>query len=180
MPIMPKYPPELPLSTLFTALSPKQQRKALTASMRTEATRLKRAAVANVKSSGLSTKTNVQRGVYSRVYPKRYGLGFLISVKPHGLKGIHTNRQGRQKPVLMFAEEGTQPRNVGRRKGAAKFQKGKYATKAYRTYSRSGHSTGRMKKYGFMDKTFQHETEGVEIRLFTEFEKNVDKAANSI
>lgn len=165
---------------LWQKLSPKEQRKAMTSAMRREANRLKRIAKQNVKASGLSTRTGVDRGVYSRVYPGRYGLGFMVSVKPHGKRAIHTNRQGKQKPVLMFAEEGTTARNVGARKSGASWAKGKYATKRYRKYQRTGHSTGRMPKYGFIERTEQTETAGIEQRLFSDFEQNVTKAAEEV
>lgn len=170
---------------LFDQLSPKEQRKAMAVAMRREANALKKAAQANVRTSGLNTRTRVDKGIYSRVYPKRYGLGFMVSVKPHGgKKGIHRNRYGREKPVLMFAEEGTKPRNVGPRiGGSSSFRKGKYANRKWRDYKRSGHSTGKMPKYGFMEKTEQTETQGIEQRLWTNFERNVtnaaDKAINS-
>ena len=80
----------------------------------------------------------------------------------------------------MFAEEGTAERNVGKRKGGATWAKGKYATKKYRRYERTGHSTGRMKKYGFIERTEQTETAGVEARIFSDFEKNVQRAAENI
>lgn len=167
--------------SLLARLSPREQRKALAGAMRREANRLKKAAQAAVKRSGLGQKnpTRVERGVYSRVYPARYGAGFLVSVKPHGAKkGIHRNRYGREKPVLMFAEEGTVERNVGRRQGHYTMQGGRFASKKYRTYKRSGHSTGRMRAYHFLAQTEQTEATGIEQRLFTEFEKNVSRAAD--
>lgn len=166
------------LAKLYASLSPKEQRKAIAASMRREANRLKKAAQTRVRTSGLSAKTGVDKGVYARVYPKRYGTGFMVSVKPHGAKkGIHTNRQGKQKPVLLFAEEGTKQRNVGRRKGNAQYRQGRFAQKKWRDYNRSGHSTGRMSPYKFLAMTEQTETAGIEQRLWTDFERNVDKAA---
>ena len=168
------------IKQLLDQLSPKDQRKVMASAMRREANKLKRAAQMNVRASGLNTSTRVDKGVYSRVYPKRYGLGFMVSVKPHGAKkGIHRNRYGREKPVLMFAEEGTKPRNVGPRVGGSSaFRKGKYASRKWRDYKRSGHSTGKMPKYGFIEKTEQTETQGIEQRLWTDFERNVAKAAD--
>lgn len=172
---------ERDLAKLYTGLSPKEQRKAIAAAMRHEANRLKKAAQTKVRTSGLSAKTGVDKGVYSRLYPKRYGTGFMVSVKPYGAKkGIHTNRQGKQKPVLLFAEEGTKQRNVGRRKGEAQYRQGRFAQKKWRDYSRSGHSTGRMPRYKFLAMTEQTETAGIEQRLWTDFERNVERAANKV
>ncbi len=167
---------------LLSRLSPREQRKALAGAMRREANSLKRAAQAAVKQSGLGQKhpTKVEKGVYSRVYPARYGAGFLVSVKPHGAKkGIHRNRYGREKPVLMFAEEGTVARRVGRRQGHYTMQGGRFASKKYRTYQRSGHSTGRMRAYHFLADAEQREAPGIEQRLWAEFEKNVSRAADA-
>lgn len=167
------------MASMLQAISPKQQRKAMAGAMRREATRLKKAAQTRVRTSGLNAATGVDQGVYARVYPARYGAGFMVSVKPHGAKkGIHTNRRGLKKPVLLFAEEGTKQRNVGPRKhSTSSWRKGKYATSRWRDYQRTGHSTGRMRPYKFLAMTEQAETPGIEQRLWSQFEKNVAKAA---
>ena len=46
-----------------------------------------------------------------------------------------------------------------------------------RYYTRSGHSTGQMPVYRFMDKAEESTANGVEERLFRNLEANVDKAA---
>lgn len=172
---------------LLSELSPKEQRKALTAAMRREANAIKQAAWSNVRSAPPSKKGStgmardkVYRGIYTRIYPKRYGLGFLVTVKPHGSKGIHTNRRGKQKPVLMFAEEGTKNRNVGPRRGQATLRRGIFARKKWRDYRRTGHTTGSMPRYGFLARAEQTETPGIEQRLWAQFEQNVQRAADNI
>lgn len=173
---------------LLSSISPAEQRKALNSAMRKEANNLKKAAWRNVRSSPPSSKkrsrematSNVYKGVYSRVYPKRYGAGFMVTVKPHGSKGIHTNKRGKQKPVLMFAEEGTEERNVGARRGGYAWAKGMFARKSWRKYNRSGHSTGSMPKYQFLQRAYESEAQGIEQRLWTQFENNVQRAADNI
>ena len=107
-----------PFLDVYKALDVKAQRKAMKGAMRREGNRLKKAAVANLGSSGIGkgTKRSLSSGIYVRTYPDRYGLGFMVSVKPHGKrKGIHLNRQSKEKPVLMWAEDGTRYRKAGRR-----------------------------------------------------------------
>ena len=91
-----------PFLDVYKALDTKTQRKAMKGAMRREGNRLKKAAVANLSSSGIGkgTKRSLSSGIYVRTYPDRYGLGFMVSVKPHGKrKGIHMNRQSKEKPV---------------------------------------------------------------------------------
>ena len=173
---------ERSMAQMLDAISPKQQRKAIAGAMRREANRLKKAAQTRVRTSGLNAATGVDKGVYTRLYPARYGAGFMVSVKPHGAKkGIHTNRRGLKKPVLLFAEQGTKQRNVGPRKhSTSQWRKGKYANKRWRDYQRTGHSTGRMRPSKFLAMTEQAEAPGIEQRLWSQFEKNVAKAANPL
>ena len=46
-----------------------------------------------------------------------------------------------------------------------------------RNYKRSGHSTGYMRGYHFLEKTERETADGVENRIFDDFRKNIDKAA---
>lgn len=163
---------------IYNALDPKAQRKAMKSAMRREANAVKKQAQQNVQASklGKGTSQDVTKGIFARTYPDRYGAGFMVSVNPHGRKGIHTNRQGLQKPILMWAETGTGERHVGKRKGSyRKFSS--IVGRATKRYNRSGHSTGRMPRYGFMEKTERECADGVETRLFDSFQKNIEKAA---
>lgn len=175
-----------PFKEVFEALDLKEQRKAMKGAMRREGNRVKRAAVANLSSSpggkggrplGAGTRQKVSRGIYVRTYPERYGTGFMASVKPHGrIRGVHQNRQGYLKPVLMWAEDGTRSRNVGRRKKSF-FSSSRWSGAKVRNYKRSGHSTGYMRGYHFLEKTERETADGVENRIFDDFRKNIDKAA---
>ena len=73
-------------------------------------------------SSGIAHASKLKKDIRLRVYPR--GGGFMITVKPHGKQGYHVNRFGLEKPVVMWAEEGTKFRFP--RKGAfvAKTDKG--------------------------------------------------------
>lgn len=155
-----------PFKDVFQALDLKDQRKAMRSAMRREGNRLKKQAIANLQGSGIGQGTNgrLSKGIRMRVYPDKFGTGFMLSVKPHKKQGFHKNRQGKEKPVLMWAEEGT------------KYRKTKTKTKVF-ARKRKGHVTGRMKRYGFMRKTGGQATQIVERNLFSDFQKNLERAA---
>lgn len=174
--------------SVLEALDLKEQRKAMRGAMRREANRIRKMAVGNMTSSGLlsskgkkhrkdstTTAGKLGKGIYARVYPDKYGAGFMVSVTPHGKRGIHKNRQGLQKPVLMWAEEGTRFRRVGKRKKGFTYTS-KRTGKKQRAYIRGGHSTGTMPTYGFMEKTEAQATMSVEQNLFKDFQDNLNKA----
>ncbi len=168
-----------PFADVFKALDPKAQRKAMRGAMRREGNRLKKAAVSNLAQSGIGqgTRRSLSSGIYVRTYPERYGLGFMVSVKPHGSRrGIHLNRQGKEKPVLMWAEDGTRYRHVGRRISSF-FGKSRFTGKKIRQYLRGGASRGKMKRYGFLAKTERQTADSVETNLFGNLQANVDRAA---
>lgn len=155
-----------PFLEVFEALDPKAHRRALRSAMRREGNNLKRIAVAQIGSSGLGkgSRAKVAKGVRVRTFPDRYGAGFMLTVKPHGKKGYHKNRQGHEKPVLMWAEDGTRPRYT------------KSKTRFF-VRIRKGHFTGRMKAYRFLKRTEDTGTPQVERGLFDTFRQNLDKEA---
>ena len=153
-----------PFLDVFKTLDVKEQRKAMRGAMRREAKRLRDKAVANLASASAGGKTlgrgtfrDISTGIRVRLYPEKYGAGFMLSVKPRkGGKGFHVNRQILEKPVLMWAEDGTKERCFRKRKI---------------------HATGRMGKYGFMRKTDEQSAHSIEETLFRDFQNNIDKAA---
>ena len=97
---------EQAFTSIFNALDLKQQRKALRKAMRKEGNRVKRITIEELLSTpiGRGTNEDISKGIYLRVYPQRYGTGFMVSIRPKGKRGIHLNRQGLKKPILMWAE----------------------------------------------------------------------------
>ena len=168
-----------PFADVFKVLDQKTQRKAMKSAMRREGNRLKKIAVVNLRESrvGQGTKRDLSRGIYVRTYPDRYGMGFMVSVKPHGKrKGIHLNRQGKEKPVLMWAEDGTRERRAGRRISSF-FGKSRFTGKKIRQYLRGGPRRGKMKRYAYLAKTEQQTADSVETNLFNSLQSNLEKAA---
>lgn len=171
-------------ASVYTALDMKVQRRALRSASRREAENVKKTAMALVKttsrgklSRSLSQATaGIENGILTRVFPDRYGAGFMATVIPHKGKGTHINRQGLEKPVLMWAETGTRSRHRGAKKGSVKTYS-RLVGRATRKYNRSGAPTGRMPEYGFMQKAEEQAAQGVEKRLFDSFQTNIEKAA---
>lgn len=157
----------VPFGEVLSSLDLKEQRKALRGAMRREGNRLKKVAASNLAATGIGqgTRRPLSKGITVRVYPERYGAGFMVSVKPNRKKGYHVNRQGLEKPVLMWAEEGTKRRKT---RSQSRF----YVRK------RRGHDTGRMKRYPFIERTEDGQVTTVESNLWQNFQSNLDKALN--
>lgn len=153
-----------PFRSVFEALDTREQRKALKSAMRREGNRLKKAAAASLQSTGISQgkRQRLSKGLRVRVYPDRYGAGFMVTTKPYKGKGYHVNRQGKEKPVLMWAADGT---------------KARYTKTKTRFFIRrkKGHFTGYMPRYAFMWKTEESMAGNIENSLFDEFQKNLDR-----
>ncbi len=146
-----------PFREVFQALDTRKQRKAMKSAMRKEANLVKKKAQGNMRASGIDTSTGLPKSILTRVYPDKYGLGFMVTVQPHGTRAMHRRRDGKLKPVAFWAETGTRGRNM---RGSRKLR-----------------FTGKMPAYGFMAKT-EREVDGqVENDLFAAFQANVEKAA---
>lgn len=89
--------------------------------------------------NGSKMKRNVRVHVFSR------GGGFEITVKPHGRQGYYRRSQdGKEKPVAMWAAEGTKQR-THRGRGKLKFR----TAQGWKTMK--GKSTGKMPAYPFLE-----------------------------
>lgn len=158
---------EKPFADVYKALDLKEQRRAMRGAMRKAGNDVRRKAAEAVGGSGLNNGAAVAKGLRVRVYPDRYGLGFMVSAKPYGKKGYHRNRQGKEKPVLMWAAGGTKQRNT------------KSKTKFF-VRTRKGHPTGRMPRYDFMGKAEAASSTKVEAELFGKFRQGLERRARKL
>ena len=159
---------------LLSELSPKELKKALRKALRRQAAEARKTAVASLRSSSLKVRgkrTDLERGIRSFIYNPARATGFMITVKARGAsrngkgeKGMHTNRFGLKKPVLMWAEDGTEPRRTKSRT-------------RHHTRRRSTHRTGRMPAYGILKKAETDMYRQVEDGLTAQLEKAVEEAA---
>lgn len=178
------------LATLAKELTPRQLRNALKRSYRAEAKKVLGIARRHLHASKLKVKGNKSdwdKGIRSHIYSK--GGGFLITVKAHrsnlkgeGEKSMHENRKGFKKPILMWAEEGTNYRQRGGKKvrvkhgiyGTHRSGKTRYWTETIR---KNGIPTKRMPAYRFLDKATPEMNSTVEADLGKEVGVAVDKVA---
>lgn len=137
------------LQQLFVELEPKRRLQAIKGAYRKEANRVKKVAINNLRSSGLRSSKDMEKGIRAIVFKKKAGFRVTVGTKKANKKGkgeygYHTNRQGLKKPVLIWAELGTAERQT-------KASGGLFFRRAAR--KRKSHRTGRMKRYGFMAQT---------------------------
>lgn len=129
------------LQRLFSELAPKRRLQAMKGAFRKEANKARKIAVRNLRGS-VQSNENLEKGVRALVFKRKTGFRITVGTKKankrgKGEAGFHTNRKGIKKPVLIWMEDGTRERKTGTR-----------------IFSRrKGHRTGRMKRYGFIDKS---------------------------
>lgn len=178
---------------LAKELTPRQMRNALRQSYRAEAKKALSIARKHLHKSGLKVegnKSDWDKGIRSHIYSK--GGGFMLTVKARranskgkGEKSMHQTRKGFKKPILMWAEEGTEMRKAkatrwryefsGNWKLWARHGSG-YRPKKKKVYS-DGQDRGRMKAYGFLDKATPEMFQSVESDLGMEVNAAVEKVA---
>ena len=152
------------LQQLFAELEPKRRLQALKGGFRRAANQVRKVAVNNLRGSIRSDK-DLEKGVRAVVFKR--SAGFRITVGTSDDKGYHTNRQGLKKPILIWAEEGTEERRTKSKKG----------TRRRANRLRSSHRTGKMKRYGFMERTLSGTRETVTDGIRQLVEENVLKIA---
>lgn len=148
------------LQQLFAEMDVKQRMKALKGGFRKAANDFKKAAINNLR-QGIHSSKDLESGVRALVFKQKSGFRVTVGTK-RGSKtsgkvyGIHTNRKGLQKPVLIWAENGTKSR---------------------KTKGKSGHSTGRMRRYGFIAKTRDEMSATLENNLKDDLRNSIFKVA---
>lgn len=148
------------LQQLFAELEPKRRLQALRGAFRKEADRVRKVAINNLRSSGLKSSKDLEKGIRKAVFKKAAGFRVTVGTKRankagKGEAGFHTNRRGLKKPILIWAEEGTKERKTKNGRGVLGFFTRRAARK------RSAHRTGKMKRYGFMSRTLEGTRESV-------------------
>lgn len=162
------------LQRMFAELDAKQRAKALKGAFRREANRVRKTAVKNIRGS-IGGDREMESGVRAIVFKRKAGFRVTIGTKNLGKNGkgargfyISRSRRGKAgatgKPVLIWAEEGTKYRHT------------KTATRVY-TRSRKGHSTGRMRRYGFMSKTLNEVRGTVTDSLHNEIIESITRTS---
>lgn len=166
------------LQQLWKELSPKRRVQAMRGTMRTQAHYVRKVAIGNLRSSGLRTDADMERGVREVVFKNT--LGFRVTVGTKGKKsrsnpnaktrGYHKNRRGEEKPILIWAEDGTKERHTKRRG---------FLGRRWRAFSNKGRKgyRGRMPRFAFMAKTKQETMATVTSEYANVFRSTVEKIA---
>ena len=160
---------------LLREMSPREVRKVLKKAYRRTAKKAIGIAQDSLRTSGLGgDMKSLGRCIRPYIYSK--GGGFLVTVNARrgkangsGEKGMYKTARGAKKPILMWAEGGTDQRRT-------KSNSGKHR----RTWTwrlRRGHNTGRMQAYRFMSITRDREKDNVSASLQDEFRKYVTTTA---
>ena len=144
---------------LINMMNARQVRNVVKRSFRAVAKVVRATAVTSLASTPINVRGNRsdwKKGIRSRIYSR--GGGFSITVKGVGGKSMHKNRRGLLKPILMWAEDGTAFRRT----------KGKGGK---RSSTRQSQYTGRMPKYGFLERAEGRMYQQVESELFPKVEQ---------
>jgi hypothetical protein len=159
------------LQRLFAELEPKRRLQAIKGGFRREANQVRKTAINNLRSSIQSNK-DLEKGVRTVLFKRKAGFRVTVGTKRAGKNGkgeagFHTNRQGLKKPILIWAEEGTEERKT----------KPKQGTRRRAARLRTSHRTGRMKRYGFMAQTLRSVRDTVTNNIHEMVTDNVKKVA---
>lgn len=159
------------LQRLFAELEPKRRLQAIKGGFRREANQVRKTAINNLR-SGIQSNKDLEKGVRAIVFKRKAGFRVTVGTKRAGKNGkgeagFHTNRQGLKKPILIWTEEGTKNRKT----------KPKQGTRRRAARLRASHSTGRMKRYGFMAQTLRSVRDTVTNDIHEMVTDNVQKVA---
>ena len=178
---------------LLKQMDGKEIKKSLRNAIRAEAKKAQKIAQDKLATSELQVQGNTadwKKGIRTYIYNPNKATGFMVTVKARAAnrrtgkveKSMHQNRKGFKKPVLMWAEEGTQPRKRGGKRvksdnahNAAK-AKGRIGG-AWQYIRRKGIPTGRMRPYRFLEGAAPEMFQAVETGLTPEIEKAVENVA---
>lgn len=157
---------------LLRAMSPRDIKRTLKTAYRRIANQIADIARGDLAGSGLRHGNKMKRSVRVRVYPR--GSGFMITVKPHGKQGYYKRSQdGAEKPVAMWAVEGTKERYARHGRRVYPIGNGQYRTM-------KGNWTGRMQAYSFLDNARDRGPSIIEQGIKPEIEKAVEERARKL
>lgn len=157
---------------LLMAMNPRDIKKTLKTAYRRIGKQIADIARSDLASSGLRHGNKMKSAVRVRVYPR--GGGFMITVKPHGKQGYYKRSQdGKEKPVAMWAVEGTKERYARHGKGIFPVGNGQFRTM-------HGNYTGRMPDYNFLKNAESQGPGIIEGGLAPEIEKSVEERVRKL
>lgn len=168
------------LRELYAQMDEKQRSKAMKGAFRSTANLLKRSAISHLRGS-IKSSREMEKGVRALVFKRK--LGFRVTVgtvlkkskdKTHYTtkKGFYLNHQGLEKPVLIWAEDGTKERRLKGSRGSHRTKRG-----FRKRYLFNGAFRGRMPAYQFIVKANQQVGPQINQTLQDSFRASVEKTA---
>lgn len=168
------------LQQLFAQMDEKQRAKAMKGAFRSTANTFRRAAVSLLRSS-IRSNREMEKGVRALVFKKK--LGFRVTVgtvlrkskdktRYVAKKGFYMNHQGLEKPVLIWAEDGTKERRLKGSRGSFKTKRG-----FRKRYLYNGAYRGRMRAYQFILGAQRQVGPQIDNELQVNFRQSVEKVA---
>ncbi|MBD5370468.1 MAG: hypothetical protein HDR80_04870 [Bacteroides sp.] len=162
------------LLRLWEELDPKVRLRALRGAFRREASKVRREAIGQIRTSIRSSR-QLEKGVRAMVFKKK-AAGFRVTVGTKranrrtgkGARGYHRNRRGQEIPILVWADAGTVERTARKRHRVPLRTPDRWATTRNR---------GRMRTYGFMRQTLDRTRGQVTEDLRRELADNIIKTA---
>lgn len=161
------------LQRLIAEMEPKRRLQALKGGFRRVANQVRKTAVNNLRSSGITMSKGLDKGIRALVFKRKAGFRVTIGTRNKGKNGkgeagFHTTRRGIKKPILLWAEGGTEERETKPKKGSRR--------RAARL--REQHRTGRMKRYGFMEQTLNSVKSTVTADMQTQVVDNIKRISD--
>lgn len=155
------------LRQMFAELEPKRRAQGMRNAFSRAARVVRKRAVSEMRQSlkgAKDTQKTLDRGIRSVNYRRVVGFKVTVGTKKHHdfskSRGFHINRRGLSKPVLIWAEDGTDRRKT--RGGSWRRRK-------------KSRSTGAMPRFGFMEKTKTAELPQVDATLKREMVESITK-----
>lgn len=171
------YYDDTQLQKMFEALEPKARVRMFKGALRRSATAVRRVAVANLRARMQGSSPALEKGIRALVFKRTLGFRVTVGTKrasKDGKKkaqGFHTNRRGLDKPVLIWAEDGTQRRYTGVHRSSAKRYQRAVANRSKKGYR------GKMPALRFMEDTKNQSLPTISARLQDEIVNGVVKTA---
>ena len=146
---------ELGFKDFFKDLSPSAVSASVRDAMQRVADKVRQKAIGRLHShSDFRPSSSIDAGIRTVLFSKIFGFKVTVKPKQGTSVGYYRNRQGKLKPVLAWAETGTDPRRT----------------------RRGSYNRGKMKAYPFMP-TEEEMASVVETDMWQEIEKAVENAA---
>jgi len=175
------------LRQLYAQMDEKQRAKAMKGGFRTAANMLRRSSIASLRSD-IESNRELEKGVRALVFKQKMGFRVTVGTVIRkaktrqgwvGVKGFYKNKQYwknparySEKPVLIWAEDGTKERRLKGGRGSHKTKRG-----FRKRYLYNGAYRGRMRPYQFLVEGQRGADSQINQTLQNGFRSSVERVA---